>query len=120
RGVRRVLVVLCFFFFFQAEDGIRDFHVTGVQTCALPISGGYVAIGDTTQQRRTRSARSPRRYTTLPCTVEAPPGPDVVPTLLTWATVRRLYGSWTALITASPTWADLLETVGSEEDVVVL
>src|SRR5207302_7551543 len=26
-----------FFFFFQAEDGIRDFHVTGVQTCALPI-----------------------------------------------------------------------------------
>src|SRR5690606_40595901 len=30
--------MLCFFFF-QAEDGIRDFHVTGVQTCALPISG---------------------------------------------------------------------------------
>src|SRR5690606_40156662 len=28
----------CAFFFFQAEDGIRDFHVTGVQTCALPIS----------------------------------------------------------------------------------
>src|SRR5690606_41178620 len=25
---------------FQAEDGIRDFHVTGVQTCALPISAG--------------------------------------------------------------------------------
>src|SRR2546422_4923612 len=29
---------LCFFFFFQAEDGIRDVAVTGVQTCALPIS----------------------------------------------------------------------------------
>src|SRR5438445_3887806 len=28
-----------FFFFFQAEDGIRDIGVTGVQTCALPISG---------------------------------------------------------------------------------
>src|ERR687892_2389926 len=27
------------FFFFQAEDGIRDYKVTGVQTCALPISG---------------------------------------------------------------------------------
>src|SRR5690606_39713773 len=27
-------------FFFQAEDGIRDFHVTGVQTCALPIYDG--------------------------------------------------------------------------------
>src|SRR5438034_10260606 len=29
---------LLFFFFFQAEDGIRDHCVTGVQTCALPIS----------------------------------------------------------------------------------
>src|SRR6266496_2970179 len=28
----------CFLFFFQAEDGIRDLYVTGVQTCALPIS----------------------------------------------------------------------------------
>src|SRR5207245_5667461 len=28
----------CLFFFFQAEDGIRDATVTGVQTCALPIS----------------------------------------------------------------------------------
>ena len=39
----------CFLFFFQAEDGIRDrFHVTGVQTCALPISEGinnYKYIG---------------------------------------------------------------------------
>src|SRR5215475_5255391 len=33
------MILICFFFFFfQAEDGIRDFHVTGVQTCALPIS----------------------------------------------------------------------------------
>src|SRR5207247_9677055 len=32
------LVFLFFFFFFQAEDGIRDPLVTGVQTCALPIS----------------------------------------------------------------------------------
>src|SRR5256886_17482287 len=30
------------FFFFQAEDGIRDLTVTGVQTCALPISEGYL------------------------------------------------------------------------------
>src|SRR2546422_3021754 len=29
----------CIFFFFQAEDGIRDVAVTGVQTCALPILG---------------------------------------------------------------------------------
>ena len=31
-----------YFFFFQAEDGIRDHCVTGVQTCALPIS--FVAV----------------------------------------------------------------------------
>src|SRR5256885_11248922 len=31
-------VRMFFFFFFQAEDGIRDYKVTGVQTCALPIS----------------------------------------------------------------------------------
>src|SRR5256885_9822588 len=30
-------VHVLFFFFFQAEDGIRDYKVTGVQTCALPI-----------------------------------------------------------------------------------
>src|SRR5256885_2880315 len=29
--------VVVYFFFFQAEDGIRDYKVTGVQTCALPI-----------------------------------------------------------------------------------
>src|SRR2546430_7838436 len=34
RQMRRDLAV---FFFFQAEDGIRDLTVTGVQTCALPI-----------------------------------------------------------------------------------
>src|SRR5690606_21904813 len=32
------------FCFFQAEDGIRDFHVTGVQTCALPISSNLMKL----------------------------------------------------------------------------
>src|SRR5256885_12940379 len=31
-------LIMLLFFFFQAEDGIRDYKVTGVQTCALPIS----------------------------------------------------------------------------------
>src|SRR2546421_4527059 len=44
-----VLLVSLFFFFFQAEDGIRDLIVTGVQTCALPIS------------RCRRAARRPER-----------------------------------------------------------
>src|SRR3989454_6521772 len=45
------MIFFFFFFFFQAEDGIRDYKVTGVQTCALPISvvacvgGGSNAIG---------------------------------------------------------------------------
>src|SRR5699024_11817594 len=37
-GVCEYILFMClFFFFFQAEDGIRDRNVTGVQTCALPI-----------------------------------------------------------------------------------
>src|SRR5256885_8287584 len=36
-GFLPVSVLICIFFFFQAEDGIRDYKVTGVQTCALPI-----------------------------------------------------------------------------------
>src|SRR5687768_18605447 len=34
------------FFFFQAEDGIRDVAVTGVQTCALPIFGSLVVVDE--------------------------------------------------------------------------
>src|SRR5688572_32780220 len=36
-------------FFFQAEDGIRDLTVTGVQTCALPISGDVAAANRATE-----------------------------------------------------------------------
>src|SRR5438552_9596811 len=38
--------VILFFFFFQAEDGIRDDLVTGVQTCALPISDEEIQFFD--------------------------------------------------------------------------
>src|SRR5438874_1190243 len=40
-----------FFFFFQAEDGIRDLYVTGVQTCALPIFETDRGITQRTRQR---------------------------------------------------------------------
>src|SRR5256885_11814375 len=40
-------VAICLFFFFQAEDGIRDYKVTGVQTCALPIWGPRGLVGHT-------------------------------------------------------------------------
>src|SRR5690554_7664678 len=59
---------MCFYFFFQAEDGIRDADVTGVQTCALPIcfkkgtgdvepvTMGQVAAGEKIQGDQTLSA----------------------------------------------------------------
>src|SRR5712692_8350555 len=51
----RVGVDVFFFFFFQAEDGIRDGTVTGVQTCALPISG-HVQVSRTPASRDYRRA----------------------------------------------------------------
>src|SRR5258707_4089549 len=54
-----VISNLIFFFFFQAEDGIRDIGVTGVQTCALPISAGSATaatrrIWSLSRRQRTR------------------------------------------------------------------
>src|SRR5207302_7312648 len=51
------------FFFFQAEDGIRDFHVTGVQTCALPIylttcEGGMAVTDDAAMAAHMRRFRN--------------------------------------------------------------
>src|SRR5690606_16861263 len=42
-----IYIRVILFFFFQAEDGIRDFHVTGVQTCALPICATHAGHRDT-------------------------------------------------------------------------
>src|SRR3989449_4086656 len=53
-----------FFFFFQAEDGIRDVAVTGVQTCALPISRSDAVVGVGTKRHTDRirtNARDLRR-----------------------------------------------------------
>src|SRR5207249_5596731 len=51
-----IIVLFFFFFFFQAEDGIRDRNVTGVQTCALPISGRRNGLGMFNSQRLPRRA----------------------------------------------------------------
>src|SRR2546430_4475301 len=50
---QRCISVVCFFFF-QAEDGIRDLTVTGVQTCALPIfrMSGWVSSSAPTRPER--------------------------------------------------------------------
>src|SRR5690349_21914462 len=52
-----------FFFFFQAEDGIRDLYVTGVQTCALPI---YERIADEDGWAHAHSAALSARQATCP------------------------------------------------------
>src|SRR5258708_37133881 len=62
-----------FFFFFQAEDGIRDDLVTGVQTCALPISpycrdSGVTAIGREPTCSFAKSPRGPMRSGSRSCT----------------------------------------------------
>src|SRR5256885_10537772 len=46
------------FFFFQAEDGIRDYKVTGVQTCALPISHQPASVAGSRQSKVTISTLS--------------------------------------------------------------
>src|SRR2546427_9436922 len=57
RGISMILPLFLtirlsyFFFFFQAEDGIRDLTVTGVQTCALPIYRAGRGVYDVREQR---------------------------------------------------------------------
>ena len=82
------------------------------------VPGGYVTIGDTGLDRF--GPVSTRRRWPLPCTVAAAPAPGVVGTTLTWGTVQALYGSWEQLLASNPTWLDLLATVGSPDDLVVL
>src|SRR5205823_10900643 len=48
----------CDFFFFQAEDGIRDKLVTGVQTCALPISVDTDAFNAAMEQQKAKARAS--------------------------------------------------------------
>src|SRR2546430_9854899 len=55
-----IVYVLVCFFFFQAEDGIRDLTVTGVQTCALPIYvWGPRRPGEHDRATRLRGATAP-------------------------------------------------------------
>src|SRR2546421_4593340 len=65
------LLVVFFVFFFQAEDGIRDLIVTGVQTCALPISSASPSAcrpnTGATNARAVPAARAPRARTGARC-----------------------------------------------------
>src|SRR5690606_39432594 len=71
---------IVFFFFFQAEDGIRDFHVTGVQTCALPIfyerlrEEGYLCKSGESRNRPTQRAMDMGLFEVIERTGQAPDG----------------------------------------------
>jgi hypothetical protein len=82
-----------------------------------PVPGGYVAIGDTSDDRH--APTSTERFWELPCTVIAPPGPDIVGAPSTWQTVINTYATWRDVVAAKATWRDLLELIGSPSDVVV-
>src|SRR6266404_7718572 len=64
--------MICYFFFFQAEDGIRDKLVTGVQTCALPIFGGGAG------GLRAADGRVPVRWILAASRGRAPEGPRCI------------------------------------------
>src|SRR5215469_10038120 len=71
------------FFFFQAEDGIRDLYVTGVQTCALPISPAAQPARDEAFPSRdealpSRDEALPSRDEALPSRRAPPAGPFAV------------------------------------------
>src|SRR5688572_33329704 len=55
-----------YLFFFQAEDGIRDLTVTGVQTCALPIWIGTAEAGVSVYDPQKSGFRVFNRYTSIP------------------------------------------------------
>src|SRR5688500_19835362 len=63
------------FFFFQAEDGIRDYKVTGVQTCALPILGRRPDGHDEARVWRDRRVSSSSRFRPRNPTMSVPVPP---------------------------------------------
>src|SRR3989440_2809155 len=110
------------FFFFQAEDGIRDLIVTGVQTCALPISlasrttagasgftaSEYSSMCTASAECQGRDARgravgwSAAARAVRRCTRDARSGAPPVPDPGAWPTTRT--GAWASKIVPSPTW----------------
>src|SRR5256885_16880804 len=90
--------VFCFFFF-QAEDGIRDYKVTGVQTCALPIC----AVAGHTGAGGLRAGRPPRAppATPAPQTTHATLAP-LAPATPPAHSARRCHGPATGAARLRP------------------
>src|SRR5690606_40092496 len=86
-------------FFFQAEDGIRDFHVTGVQTCALPIWRRRPAGRAPAACRRSAGPRGARR---APRRARAPARPRPPSRGSPRSEERRVGKEWSSRWAAEP------------------
>src|SRR6266498_5198502 len=81
------------FFFFQAEDGIRDADVTGVQTCALPISG-MLQVDAFLAVHRDPFGSVPDRPGLLQSQVHRAPGSPPAPRTCSSRSCRSVRRSW--------------------------
>lgn len=86
---------------------------------AYDIPAGYVSVGDVELARVSRPLSDDRRLFSIPLVECAAPGPDVVGSTSTWASLLAAYGSWTALLAAFPTWQDVLDYVADADTVIV-
>src|SRR5256885_5636878 len=109
------LAALSLFFFFQAEDGIRDYKVTGVQTCALPIlikhqPSAEVALPAAAQRRAIFQARISG----------VPSGQARCSESVLWRTLTRKRQNWTPHFTRRSNRFSLGEVAGREMSNVLL
>src|SRR2546430_11545020 len=77
RSMVRHRSISALFFFFQAEDGIRDLTVTGVQTCALPIYPILAAYGVLDQACMSSALLYIRMFSRRACSTCGPPQPRI-------------------------------------------
>src|SRR5688572_33286052 len=104
-------MVNCMYFFFQAEDGIRDLTVTGVQTCALPIlskcsiqylrinaadceSFEHLLIGNNITRRALHANRSEERRVGKECRSQGAPNHEKKKRLRLHEAELALHGGW--------------------------
>lgn len=92
---------------------ILFFHVPS----DFPALGGYFTVGDVAESRQ--GLPWERRWFTLPLTEVAPPGPDVIPTTYTIASMLAEYATISAVMADNATIIDLMERVGSPSEVIV-
>jgi hypothetical protein len=107
----------------DGEEEALDFLLMSGETVLLQVPDGfpvpslYAVIGDAVITEPARG--DPTKLFTLPLTEVAPPGPDVVPTTYTIASMLAEYATITAVIADNATIIDLMERVANASEVVV-